>query len=249
MSRKIGKWRTTVIGALAAALVLHIGVSAAHRAILQRGIAEEVLRFHVLANSDSEEDQEVKLLVRDAVLEWISTERSDENDLPDVPENGAEQTNEMSETAVCETDNTGKTTAKPKEEQAKRKDTDSEKESELRFLSEHLGEIEQVANRVLAEQNLPYQAAVSVENCYFPERTYGDCTFPAGWYDALRIRLGEAKGHNWWCVLYPGLCFSDCLHAVVDDGGLADLREILTAEEYESLLRKPKKWKIAFRWF
>ncbi len=206
-------WIKTIICVLACALVLDLGVSAAHRAILQRGIAEEVLRFHVLANSDSEEDQEVKLLVRDAVLEWIDIERNNGNG------------------------------------QAERKDTDNAKESELCFLSEHLSEIEESANRVLEEQGMSYQAQASIENCYFPERAYGDCTFPAGWYDALRIRLGEAKGHNWWCVLYPGLCFSDCLHAVVDEDELADLKEVLTVDEYESLLRRPKKWKIAFRWF
>ncbi len=208
--RTAGNWGGTILCVLACALVLNTGVSAAHRAFLQRGIAEEVLRFHVLANSDSEEDQAVKLLVRDAVLEWI---------------------------------------AKSGEGQAEQKDTDSGKESELRFLFEHLSGIEEAANRVLEEQGVTYRAQASVENCYFPERSYGDCTFPAGWYDALRIRLGEAKGHNWWCVLYPGLCFSDCLHAVVDGDELADLKEVLTVEEYESLLRQPKKWKIAFRWF
>ncbi len=210
--RKTGNLGGTIICVLVCALVLNLGVSAAHRTFLQQGIAEEVLRFHVLANSDSEEDQSVKLLVRDAVLEWIKNVKQGEG-------------------------------------QAEQKDTDSGKESELRFLSEHLSGIEETANRVLEEQGMPYRAQASVENCYFPERTYGNCTFPAGWYDALRIRLGAAKGHNWWCVLYPSLCFSDCLHAVVDDGELADLKEVLTVEEYESLLRKPKKWKIAFRWF
>ena len=212
--RKEGKRRRTVvieygrtiICVLVCALALNPGVSAAQRAILQQGIAEEVLRFHVLANSDSDEDQAVKLLVRDAVLEWT-----------------------REELALLE----GETT----------------KKSELRFLSEHLAGIEEVANRVLKEQGLPYRAHASVENCYFPARSYGSCTFPAGWYDALRVSLGEAKGHNWWCVFYPGLCFSDCLHAVVDRDELADLKEVLTVEEYESLLRKPKKWKIAFRWF
>ncbi len=205
------KWSVTLFCVLACSLVLNIGVSAAHRAILQRGIAEEVLRFHVLANSDSEEDQKVKYLVRDAVLEKIrgNTESSG---------NGS-------------------------------REMLNGKDAELRFLQTHLPEIEEAANRVLEEQKMPYRAQASIENCYFPERSYGNCTFPAGWYDALRVRLGEARGHNWWCVLYPALCFSDCLHAVVDEGELAELKTVLTVEEYESLLRKPKKWKIAFRWF
>ncbi len=214
------KWSATLLCVLACGIALNLGVSAAHRAILQRGIAEEVLRFHVLANSDSEEDQDVKLLVRDAVLKWIHEELDSEKSLPAIQKNEVDQKTE-----------------------------ESGKKSELCFLSGHLSEIEEIANQVLGEQGMSYRAQASVENCYFPERTYGDCTFPAGWYDALRVQLGEAKGHNWWCVLYPGLCFSDCLHAVVDGDELADLKELLTVEEYESLLRKPKKWKIAFRWF
>ena len=224
-------WRSTLMSVLVCAFVLNLGVSAAHRAILQRGISEEVLRFHVLANSDSKEDQSVKLLVRDAVLEWVGAEIDAGLDtLPSEDDSSGEE--RIGESAVSEsTSETGG------------------KEYELQFLTEHLADIEKVANQVLEKQGMSYRAQVSVENCYFPERTYGNCTFPAGWYDALRIRLGEAKGHNWWCVLYPALCFSDCLHAVVDEGELADLKEVLTVEEYESLLRKPKKWKIAFRWF
>lgn len=204
------KWNLTLISVLVCAAILNFGVSAAHRTLLQRGIAEKVLRFHILANSDSREDQDVKYQVRDAVLEWFS------GSLP-------------------ETDETDSGTGT--------------KEAGLRFLAGHLREIEQIADQVLREQGMDYRAKAAVENCYFPERTYGDCTFPAGWYDALRLCLGEAEGHNWWCVLYPGLCFSDCLHAVVKEEEFADLRDVLTAEEYESLLHSPDQWKIVFRWF
>lgn len=210
---------------LACALLLNLGVSAAHRSLLQRGIAEEVLRFHVLANSDSEEDQRVKYLVRDAVLEWLHG--AEDEDAKGIRANGADADG---------VEEDGGTEIKGKE-------------YELQFLAAHLRGIEQIANQVLEGQGMSYRAQAAVENCYFPERTYGDCTFPAGWYDALRIRLGEARGKNWWCVLYPGLCFSDCLHAVVDDGELANLEDVLTAEEYESLLRRPERWKISFRWF
>ena len=68
---------------------------------------------------------------------------------------------------------------------------------------------------------------------YFPEKTYGDVIFPEGEYEALRLKLGEADGHNWWCVLYPGLCFNDQTCAVVDEDGKKELKGTLTAEEYE----------------
>lgn len=236
-----GKWLSTAIITMITVFVLNIGVSAAHRALLQRGIAEEVLRFHVLANSDSEEDQRVKLLVRDAVLEWLNAGMDDALDSSEQERIGKDAWTEAASDRECG----GKDSEFSADHGRK---TDS-KEGELEFLAARLHEIERIADRILEEQGMSYRAQASVEHCYFPERTYGNCTFPAGWYDALRIRLGAAEGHNWWCVLYPSLCFSDCLHAVVNDGELADLKEVLTVEEYESLLRKPKKWKIAFRWF
>ena len=69
--------------------------------------------------------------------------------------------------------------------------------------------------------------------CDFPDKTYGDVTFPAGRYEALRIEIGRAEGHNWWCVLYPNLCFLDSVHAVVPEEGKEELRQVLTDEEYE----------------
>ena len=83
-------------------------------------------------------------------------------------------------------------------------------------------------------------------NCYFPDKTYGDITFPNGYYDALRIEIGEAKGHNWWCVLYPNLCFVDAVHAVVPDEGKEELKEVLDEEEYE-MVTATSKFKI--KWF
>ena len=235
---------------LAAALVMNAGAAAAHRSMLQRGIAEEVLRFHVLANSDSAHDQSLKYMVRDTLLAWMQeTENETENE-------------------------------KNKMQGSRRNRLQTEA-----YLASHLREAEAAADRVLEAQGAAYRAKASVETCYFPERTYGALTFPAGWYRALRVRLGAAKGHNWWCILYPGLCFSDCLHASADQSAKRtagdvnadqpakrtagnvnsdqpakrtagnaeaadeELRSLLTAEEYESLLHSPKQWKIAFRWF
>lgn len=201
----------TVLLFLLMTLFLNVTAAAAHRSVLQQGIAEEVVRFHVQANSDSEEDQNVKYLVRDAVLGWITAS---------FP--GAGWTAQTED----ETDRAGI----------------------LLFLQENLSQAEHIANEVLEGENMPYRAAAEITQCYFPDRTYGDCTFPAGWYEALCIRLGEAKGQNWWCLLYPSLCFSDCLHAVIEGTGLSRLEEVLTVEEYESLLQSAGSWKIGFRW-
>lgn len=212
-------WGRTLVMVAIFAVILNTGTAFAYRGALQHGIAEEVIRFHVLANSDSEEDQRIKYMVRDTILQWM--QQSQENGQGEVA--SGKQSDSLQQL--------------------------TEKEKTERFLVSHLGELTEVANQVLQEQGVFYTATASLEECYFPDRTYGDCTFPAGWYEALRIQLGEAKGHNWWCVLYPNLCFSDCLHAVVEEGDKEELKEVLTAEEYESLLHKPEKWKISFRWF
>lgn len=185
--------------------LFHIMTVSAHRQILQQGIAEEVLRFHVIANSDSIEDQQIKLLIRDEILAWSN----------------------------------GKT----------EEDAVNGKEDTEAFFRTHLEEIEEISNQILQKNGFEYQAAVRITQCYFPDRRYGECIFPAGWYQAVRIELGNAKGQNWWCVLYPELCFRDCLHAVAEEEQMKSLEKVLTAEEYDYLLDNPRKWHISFRWF
>lgn len=220
-----GRSRAAMLaGMLALSLLLQLFTATVRQSRIQQGIAGAVVRFHVLANSDGKEDQAVKLRVRDAVLAWV--EQADPTMNPEWDGRGdAVRTR------------TGNARDRIGSEQT------------LQFLEKHLSEIEAVANAVLISQNEPYRATAALENVYFPERTYGACTFPAGWYEALRIRLGAAKGHNWWCVLYPRLCFTDCLHAVVEEEQQQELSEVLTAEEYETLLHEPKKWKLALRWW
>ena len=92
-----------------------------------------------------------------------------------------------------------------------------------------------VAEQEIQKQGYTYPVSVNLEKCYFPMKTYGDCTFPAGTYEALRVCIGKAKGRNWWCVLYPGLCFADSVNVIVPDEKKQELKNILTEEEYESL--------------
>lgn len=153
----------------------------------QEELAEEVFRFHVLAESDSKEDQAVKLKVRDEVIRYMKSA---------MPENIS-----VEETKA--------------------------------WTKEQLGEIEKVAEDVLQKEGFDYGAKAQVTTCYFPDKTYGDVFFPKGIYEALRIELGEAKGQNWWCVLYPNLCFTDAVYSVVDEKGHQELKKVLTDDEYE----------------
>lgn len=238
----------TTVCMILISVLLHLSVAAARQSLLQHGIADEVLRFHVLANSDSEEDQRIKLCVRDAVLEYLSehmqgTEETAGN------RSGYAGKDAVGETAA-ETGSACADRAQAKDEmQFAEKSQITEKTLLKQYLTTHLPELTDVANCMLASEGADYRAVAALETCYFPDRTYGACTFPAGYYEALRIRLGEARGHNWWCVLYPRLCFTDCLHAVVEEEQLEQLEEVLTVEEYDTLLQEPGRWKVAFRWF
>lgn len=172
--------------------ILWNGISAVKRANaanIQQGIAKEIVRFHVLANSDSEEDQALKLEVKTQVVEYCKELLADAETV--------QQTKEK--------------------------------------LQENLENIQKTAKAVITEQGYSYPVEVRLENCYFPMKSYGDCTFPAGNYDALRVCIGEAEGKNWWCVLYPNLCFVDCVHAVVPEKEKQELQHVLTEEEYDSL--------------
>ena len=67
--------------------------------------------------------------------------------------------------------------------------------------------IESIADNILEKNNFNYKSNAKLSYEEFPTRTYGDLTLEAGFYDALILELGEAKGDNWWCVVYPPLCF------------------------------------------
>lgn len=153
---------------------------------IQESLSEEVLRFHVLANSDSEEDQALKMKVKEAVLSYL------EKNMPE-----AKSVSETKEWAL-----------------------------------EHADELESLSADVIREAGYHYSVNAAVTTCWFPEKTYGDVTFPQGNYQALRIEIGEGKGQNWWCVLYPSLCFMDATNAVVPEEGKQKLKAVLSEEEY-----------------
>lgn len=161
---------------------------------LQEGIAGEIIRFHVLGNSDSQEDQQLKLRVKDGLVEYLKPMLS-----------GAKNVDETRE-----------------------------------ILQEHTVDIQQKARELIAQEGYPYGATAELTTCYFPIKTYGDCTFPAGNYEALRVEIGAADGKNWWCVLYPNLCFIDALHGIVPEEQKQELQHVLTEEEYDSLFQEQK---------
>lgn len=144
-------------------LIAAIIITAAVMVLPIRGeseIYDKVIRLHVLANSDSQEDQELKLTVRDAILSDVAAL-----------------------TEGCST-----------REQAEEK------------IRSSLDSIREKAEDTLQSHGCDYPVTVTLSKENYPTREYEDMRFPAGEYSSLRIMIGEAKGQNWWCVLFPPLC-------------------------------------------
>ena len=168
---------------------------------LQKGIASQVIRFHVLANSDSTEDQEIKLKVRDGVVAFV---------------------------------------------QQKLKKAESKEEAE-RIIRKNLSKIKREANKILEEEQYESRAVAKLTKEEFPVKVYGDTVFPAGEYETLQVEIGKAKGHNWWCVMYPSLCLVDESVAVVPKASKEKLRDSLTEEEYETITQEKPAVKYRFK--
>ena len=164
----------------------------------QKHLAQEVFRFHVLANSDSEKDQNLKLQVRDAVLDYMKEELSEE----------------------------------PEEKQCLKQT--------VQWARTHTDEIRAIGEKTVAAAGEDQSVNVAVTTCYFPDRTYGDVTFPAGNYQALRVELGNAEGHNWWCMIYPGLCFNGESGFSISEENKTLLRGVLTEEEFQTVAGEGK---------
>lgn len=205
---------------------------AARRAETQQHLAQEVLRFHVLANSDSEADQELKLKVRDRVLAFLEEEMpraASADETADWVRAHIDAIEEVSRQVIAE--------ERPEEAGADR--TYQEEADADRTYPEEAG-----AGGTCLEE--AYTVSAAVTTCWFPDRAYGDVTFPAGNYEALRIEIGRGRGHNWWCVLYPGLCFLDSTNAVMPDQSREKLKNVLTEEEYSGITADTD---FKIRWF
>lgn len=114
-----------------------------------------------------------------------------------------------------------------------------------RIVKDSLSGIESTASDVIAQEGYTYEVAASLAVTDFPEKTYGDYTFRAGTYEALEVVIGEGRGHNWWCVMYPNLCFFNSVYQVVDEEAEESLKKTLTQEEYKSLMEE-KNYKVRF---
>ena len=149
-------------------------------------ISNSVFRLHVIASSNSDEDQNLKYKVRDNLLAYMN----------DICSN-------------C-----------------------SSKEEAINIVSEHQEEFRQVALETIKNEGFSYDVKIEIGNFEFPTKQYGDISLPAGLYDALKVEIGKAEGRNWWCVMFPSLCFVDISSGIVPEESKEDLQNVLSNEEY-----------------
>lgn len=166
-------------------------------------ISSSVFRLHVIANSDSDDDQNLKYLVRDNVLEYMNT----------LLDN---------------------------------KKTSSRDET-LEIISNNLDEFEYIAQNTIYENGYDYDVKVEIGNFPFPTKKYGDISLPSGCYDALRIKIGQAEGQNWWCVMFPPLCFVDVSSGIVPEESKNTLENNLSEEEYKLISEDSPEIELKFK--
>lgn len=153
----------------------------------QEELAETVLRFHVLADSDSDRDQKLKMAVKEVLLSYMKKNMPETDDL----------------------------------------------EETIEWMGSHLSDMEKTGEMVLRNEGCTDEVSAEVVKDYFPEKKYGDVTFPAGEYTALRVKIGSGQGHNWWCCLYPNLCFTDAVRCVVPEEGKEKMGHVLSEDAYD----------------
>lgn len=149
-------------------------------------ISSSVFRLHVIANSDSAEDQNLKYLVRDALIDYMNSVSKNSNS----------------------------------------------KDEAISIAYQHKSDFYKIAKKVINDNGYDYNVNISIGNFAFPTKNYGDISLPAGYYDALKVEIGNASGQNWWCVIFPPLCFVDISTGIVPEDSKETIKDSLHTEEY-----------------
>lgn len=156
-----------------------------------KSLGRNTIRFHVRANSDTVVDQNLKMKVKNAVVDYIY--------------NNTKNFSSIEDTSL--------------------------------FITQHNGRIKNVAQKVVDENGFDYTVTSTFGKDNFPKRTYGDVIYPKGEYTSYTINIGTGKGHNWWCVLYPPLCFVDESTGVVPDSSKEQLKESVRGTQYKTIIK------------
>ena len=183
-----------MISILSFLLFLYTSICAfSYASNISNKISDSVFRLHVIANSDSKEDQNLKYKVRDNLIKYMNN--------------------------IC-------TNCKTKQEA-------------IDLVITHQEDFKKIAYETIQNEGYDYKVQIEIGNFEFPTKDYGDISFPAGFYDALKVEIGKAQGHNWWCVMFPPLCFVDISSGVVPEESKEYLQNNMSEEEYALVSDNP----------
>ncbi len=171
---------------LTTVLTLIFALTVTYAKNVGKDISNSVLRLHIIANSNTETDQALKLCIRDRIIADSGQFFADCQSLDDA----------------------------------------------IRMATKYSEKIKAIAENEIKSCGFDYPVRISVGSSAFPTKSYGDITLPSGKYTALRIEIGEANGENWWCVMYPPLCFADGV-LVATNTAKAKLKSDLSESEYK----------------
>jgi len=168
---------------------------------VSKNISDSVFRLHVIANSDSDEDQNLKYLVRDKLIDYM---------------------NSLSQNIYS-------------------------KDEAIKIANENKDEFYNIAKSVIIDNGFNYDVNVEIGNFSFPTKNYGDISLPAGFYDALKVEIGNSSGQNWWCVIFPSLCFVDVSDGIVPKDSKETLQENMHEEDYNLISSDNLEYKFKFK--
>ncbi len=168
---------------------------------ISQDLSNNFFRLHILANSDSDTDQALKLKVRDNIIEYMNT----------ISYDGLS------------------------------------KNEAIKLTSQNLDTFQKIAENTIQKEGYSYPVSLEIGNFYFPTKEYGNISLPSGYYDALKIEIGQANGKNWWCSLFPPLCFVDISSGVIDKESEQELKDNLTEEEFAIITSSSDTVKFKFK--
>ena len=166
-----------------------------------KNLSDNIFRLHVLANSNSKEDQELKYKVRDELIKYMNN--------------------------LCK--------------------NITSKEEAIKIAQKNIENFKKIAKKTITSSGYSYDVNLEIGNFNFPTKKYGDISFPSGSYDALRVKIGKAKGENWWCVMFPPLCFIDITSGIVPDDSKTLLKENMSEEEFALISKNNLNKEITFK--
>ncbi len=168
---------------------------------MEKDLSDNLLRLHIVANSNSEKDQQIKLKIRDEIVNRMGDKLSKYKGVQDIKNN----------------------------------------------IDKHIPEIESIANKVLYDEGFKEKAKAKFVTCNIPQKSYKNITLPKGTYDALKVEIGDAKGENWWCVMYPPLCFVDCTKGEMTPSSDNMLKSSLKSSGYNMITDNSSPVKVKFK--